>query len=63
MRKNQKALISESSQDPYQEHNFTERRKNNRRQRTSKGYAYISMIGWICRREKSRRENDRYFIN
>jgi hypothetical protein len=31
-----------------------------RRTRKSKGSAYISIVGWICRREQSRRKNDRF---
>jgi hypothetical protein len=30
-------------------------RVKDRRQRDSKGYTYISIVGWICRREKKRR--------
>lgn len=29
-----------------------------RRKAPSKGYAYISTVGWICRRERTRRKND-----
>lgn len=31
------------------------RRVKDRRQEDSKGYMYITMVGWICRREKKRR--------
>lgn len=30
-------------------------RKNERRMDSAKGYNYVSMVGWICRREKTRR--------
>ncbi len=29
-----------------------------RRQISSQGFTYVSMVGWICRREKSRRCDD-----
>jgi hypothetical protein len=35
-------------------------RKKERRQRLGKGYAYISTVGWICRREQSRRSTGRF---
>ena len=30
-----------------------------RRKLPSKGFAYISVVGWICRREKFRRKDDK----
>lgn len=33
----------------------TERRKNERREQESRGYAYIEMVGWMDRRERVRR--------
>lgn len=36
------------------------RRKRQRRMKKSRGYAYISMVGWVDRREKIRRENDTF---
>jgi hypothetical protein len=35
------------------------RRKAERRLQASHGYAYISMVGWMDRRIKTRRENDK----
>jgi hypothetical protein len=35
------------------------RRKTKRRLLASEGYAYISMVGWMDRRIKTRRENDK----
>jgi hypothetical protein len=29
-----------------------------RRRQPSKGFAYISTVGWICRRERIRRKDD-----
>jgi hypothetical protein len=36
------------------------RRRTERRIHESKGYAYISMVGWMDRREKKRRQDDDY---
>jgi hypothetical protein len=35
-----------------------ERRSNERRKIESKGYTYISMVGWMDRREQKRRMDD-----
>jgi hypothetical protein len=35
-----------------------DRRSIDRRKHASEGYTYISTVGWICRRERSRRECD-----
>lgn len=35
-----------------------ERRAEERRRKKSDGYMYISTVGWICRRERCRREDD-----
>lgn len=39
---------------------FKDRRQdqNERRKIPSDGFAYMSTVGWICRREKSRRKED-----
>jgi hypothetical protein len=34
------------------------RRLHDRRKHTCQGYTYISMVGWICRREHRRRSCD-----
>ena len=34
-------------------------RKMNRREQECEGYTYIEMVGWIDRREKCRRDDDR----
>ena len=31
-----------------------------RRKLTSKGFARISMVGWICRREQTRRKDNKW---
>lgn len=38
--------------------NSFDRRLNDRRKHTCEGYTYISMVGWICRRERRRRSSD-----
>jgi hypothetical protein len=34
-------------------------RTGDRRKVPSKGFTHISMVGWICRRERCRRKNDK----
>lgn len=35
-----------------------ERRYMHRRKALCNGFTYVSMVGWICRREKARRESE-----
>ena len=42
------------------EKNNSNRRKGERRQRKSKGYTYITMVGWMDRRGKVRRKDDEF---
>ncbi len=43
------------------ERNTVDRRAfYDRRTRKSRGSAYISIVGWICRREQTRRKNDQF---
>jgi hypothetical protein len=37
---------------------FVDKRKTDRRRLPSKGFTYISQVGWICRREQCRRCDD-----
>lgn len=37
------------------------RRRTERRTQESRGYTYISMVGWMDRREKKRRQDDDEF--
>ncbi len=39
-----------------------ERRQSERRETKSDGFAYISTVGWICRREQCRRNYDKLFV-
>lgn len=43
---------------PNQKTKDKNRRLKDRRHDHSEGYMYISVVGWICRREKNRRNND-----
>jgi hypothetical protein len=35
----------------------SDRRDKDRRREPCEGFTYVSTVGWICRREKSRRKN------
>ena len=37
---------------------FLDRRDQDRRKDPCEGYTYVSTVGWICRREQSRRKDD-----
>lgn len=39
-----------------------DRRQGERREEKSDGFAYITSVGWICRREKCRRNGETLFI-
>ena len=51
--------------DPnFDEHtDSSDRRYVDRRKESKKGFTYISMVGWICRREMPRRKDDDYDSN
>ena len=51
-RENQKATF-----DSDQAAHVGDHRKEDRRMGLSKGFWYISTVGWICRRERFRRKN------
>jgi hypothetical protein len=40
------------------EEDLKQRRTEDRRKQQSKGFTSISIVGWICRRERTRREGD-----
>ena len=51
--------LSEEPQSQFQQNTESfDRRIENRRKNHSKGFTYISTVGWICRRENCRRESD-----
>ena len=39
---------------------FSDRRDIDRRKNPCEGFTYVSTVGWICRREKSRRKDDSF---
>jgi hypothetical protein len=39
---------------------FSDRRDIDRRREPCEGFTYVSTVGWICRREKSRRKDDSF---
>ncbi|WP_419659561.1 uncharacterized protein Dvar_84590 [Desulfosarcina variabilis str. Montpellier] len=39
------------------------RRQQDRRKKASPGFAYISMVGWICRRERTRRKDEPFVLS
>ena len=43
--------------DREQESPIEDRRKKDRRQQAGEGFCYISIVGWICRRERNRRKD------
>jgi hypothetical protein len=49
----------ESQRDNDQGYYFKKRQKQERRTEPSEGYTYISIVGWIDRRERLRRKDDR----
>ena len=44
--------------DYHQDAQFDDRRDQDRRKEPCEGFTYVSMVGWICRREQSRRKDD-----
>lgn len=60
MKKKQRVSCRMSSPDPNKDEN--ERRQVERREMQSNGYAYITTVGWICRREQCRRNGETLFV-
>lgn len=49
--------LSEGPKIQFQENTeIIDRRYEDRRKELCKGYTYISTVGWICRRERTRRK-------
>lgn len=58
--------ISPPKQTPDQatpEELMNDRRNQERRQAKCEGFTYIPMVGWYCRRDQSRRNEDTTFEN
>jgi len=47
---------------PESSKNENDRRQGERREMKSDGFAYITTVGWICRREQCRRNGDELFV-
>lgn len=47
---------------PKEDMDSCEKREDQRRRKESEGYTYISTVGWICRRENSRRKDDEFMF-
>ena len=45
-------------EETIQPQNFDRRNGTDRRKEPARGFAFISTVGWICRREQFRRRND-----
>lgn len=51
MKQNEKSSLKKNS-------NSSNKREDERRKKESQGYTYISIVGWICRRERTRRKDE-----
>ncbi len=58
----QKAHYHMSPSEPHKFEYENERRQVERREMKSDGFAYISTVGWICRRESCRRDGDNLLV-
>lgn len=56
--RNNKGLSSGSNDGDAYPESYSDHRTEERRKCDSKGYTYISMVGWVCRREQFRRKSD-----
>ena len=54
--------ITQKRQSPKKNLSLQEKRTVDRRETPAEGYAYISIVGWISRREKVRRRNDPFLF-
>jgi hypothetical protein len=53
-----KEYLDEHQDDLEQGTDSNDRRYNDRRKEPCEGFTYVTMVGWICRREKSRRKDE-----
>jgi hypothetical protein len=53
-----KEYLNEAQANLEQDAEFGDRRYIDRRKESCEGFTYISTVGWICRREQSRRKED-----
>ena len=60
MIENKEANNTKNAQvDFEQSHHLKNRLREDRRREPSEGFVYMSIVGWICRRETNRRKKDR----
>jgi hypothetical protein len=60
MNENQNTNHNSPDSNLNREDNLKERRSEDRRRLSSEGFTRISIVGWICRRERTRRESDEF---
>ena len=60
MIENQNTHNNRPNSTPHCEYKLNERRMEDRRMQPCKGFTRISIVGWICRRERTRREGDEF---
>jgi hypothetical protein len=53
-----KEYLYEPQDDLEQDTDSSDRRDNDRRREPCEGFTYVSVVGWICRREQSRRKDE-----
>jgi hypothetical protein len=53
-----KEYLNEPQADLGEDPDASDRRYTDRRKEPCEGFTYVSMVGWICRREQSRRKDD-----
>jgi hypothetical protein len=61
-----RAKMAKSNEQNYGFHKKVatkEYRIRERREKDCRGFIYVSIVGWICRRENVRRENDNFFFS
>ncbi len=61
MQNNEETFPRENN-DSSEKYDERHRREEQRRREESAGFAYISTVGWICRREKTRRKDDEFMF-
>jgi hypothetical protein len=55
-----KEYLNEAHADLEQDADLSDRRYIDRRKNPCEGFTYVSTVGWICRREQSRRKDDSF---
>jgi hypothetical protein len=60
MNENQITNKNRPNSNHFSADNLRERRSEDRRRQPSEGFTRISMVGWICRRERTRRAGDKF---